>query len=322
MDRRQLGRTGLEITSVGFGAWQIGGTGNAIAHMGPADDRESIAAIHRALDHGVNWIDTAPGYGLGHSEDVVAAALAGMDEKPYVFTKCSLVWDEGGNITVDLRPESLRAECEASLRRLRVDALDLLQIHWLDPEDDPLVEGAWATLAALKAEGKVRHIGVSNFDVGQLRRAEAIAPIETLQPPYSLVDRSAEAELFPYCEEVGVGVIVYSPMQSGLLAGTYDAERIGGLPADDARRFDPQFQEPLLTRNLQLVERLRTIAAGLGKTPAQVAVAWALRHPAVDGAILGFRRAEQVDGLLAGLDDVVLDQSAVRELDVHGLATP
>ena len=237
-------------------------------------------------------------------------------------SKCSLVWDDTGNITVDLRPESLRAECEASLRRLRVEALDLLQIHWLDPEDDPLVEDAWATLAALKAEGKVRHIGVSNFNVGQLRRAEAIAPVETLQPPYSLVERSAEDELFPYCEQLGVGVLVYSPMQSGLLAGTFDAERVEALPETDARLFDPHFQEPLLSRNLELVERLREVARRLGATPGQVAVAWVLRHSAVDGAILGFRRPDQVDGIVVGLDRIALGEADVRELDVHELTPP
>ena len=322
MEQRRLGRTDLDVTVAGFGAWQIGGIGNAIAHMGRSDDDESVAAIHRALDHGVNWIDTAPGYGLGHSEEVVARAVHGLDEPPYIFTKCSLVWDDTGNITVDLRPESLRAECEASLRRLRVEALDLLQIHWLDPEDDPLVEDAWATLAALKAEGKVRHIGVSNFDVGQLRRAEAIAPVETLQPPYSLVERSAEDELFPYCEQLGVGVLVYSPMQSGLLAGTFDAERVEALPETDARLFDPHFQEPLLSRNLELVERLREVARRLGATPGQVAVAWVLRHSAVDGAILGFRRPDQVDGIVVGLDRIALGEADVRELDVHGLTPP
>lgn len=314
MQRRPLGETKMEISVVGFGAWQIGGTGVAQGSMGPADDAESVAAIHRALEHGVNWIDTAPGYGVGHSEEVVARALRGVDGPPYVFTKCGFVWDGSGTLRIDLTERSIRDECEASLRRLEVDALDLYQIHWLEPEDDPYVEEAWGTLATLQAEGKVRHIGVSNFSPGQMRRAQAIAPVETLQPPYSLADRSAEPEILPFCEREGIGVIIYSPMQSGLLSGAMSAERVAALPDKDARRLDPQFQEPLLSRNLALVERLKAVAERHGASPGQVAVAWTLLNSAVDGAIVGFRRPSQVDGVLDSFDTVELREEDLAEL--------
>ncbi len=295
MGTKQLGATEIQITPIGLGAWAIGGSGWTYA-CGPQDDRDSVAAIHRALDLGVNWIDTAPVYGRGHSEEVIARALRGRRERPYVFTKCSFPWDESGTVVNRLRGDSVRREVEGSLRRLETEAIDLCQIHWPIPEEG--IEEGWATLAALKAEGKVRAIGVSNFDADQMRRAQAIAPIESLQPPYSLLDRRIEDDILPFCERERIGVIVYSPMASGLLTGEMTSERIANLPEDDSRRNDKQFQEPRLSGNLALVERLRAIGARSGRSPGEVAVAWTLRHPAVTGAIVGFRRPEQVDGII------------------------
>jgi aryl-alcohol dehydrogenase-like predicted oxidoreductase len=300
MEHRTLGRTGLDISTVGFGAWAIGGDRNAIGHWGPVNDEESIAAIHKALDLGVTWIDTAPGYGSGHSEEIVGRAIKGLADPPLVFTKCGFVWNDRYEMTVDLSPASIRSEVDASLRRVGVEALDLYQIHWLEPENDPEIEAAWATLAELKQAGKLRHIGVSNFTVSQLERCEAIVPVETLQPPYSLLERSAEGELFPYTRRGDLGVIVYSPMQSGLLSGRMTRERIEAMPADDARIFDPNFTEPLLTRNLEVIERLREASASHGLSTAQAAIAWTLSNPAVDGSIVGFRRPSQVVEILGG----------------------
>jgi len=291
-----LGATGLEITCVGFGAWAIGGGGWEFG-WGPQQDDESIAAIHRALDLGVNWIDTAAAYGFGRSEQIVGRALQGLSEHPYVFTKNSLLDDGTRHVRHVLKRDSILREAEASLRRLGVDAIDLYQIHWPIPEQD-IVEG-WAAMAELKERGLVRHIGVSNFSVGQLRRIASIAPVETIQPPYSLIDRAAEAEILPYAEREGIGVIVYSPMGSGLLTGGITAERIAAMPADDWRKSDPRFTEPQLSRHLALAARLQAVAARHGTTPGAVAVAWTLRNPAVDGAIAGFRRPGQVDPILA-----------------------
>src|SRR5882724_194913 len=240
MGTRQLGTSDLYITPIGFGAWAIGGSGWEFA-WGGQDDSDSIAAIHEALDAGVNWIDTAAVYGLGHSEEVVAKALEGMSNRPYVFTKCSMVWDEHRQIGHSLKAESIRRECEASLRRLRVDAIDLYQVHWPDPDAD--IEEGWATMANLKQEGKVRNIGVSNFNVAQMRRAQAIAPITSLQPPYSLIRREVETEILPFAARQKIGVIAYSPMASGLLTGAMTRERIEQLPADDWRRNNRDFQE-------------------------------------------------------------------------------
>jgi aryl-alcohol dehydrogenase-like predicted oxidoreductase len=292
----QLGRTGLEITRVGFGAWAIGGGGWEFG-WGAQDDAESVAAIERALELGVNWIDTAAAYGLGHSETVVRRALEGVDRRPYVFTKAGLLDGGGGRVVNSLRRDSIHREVEASLSRLGVDAIDLYQIHWPVPDRD--VEEGWSAFAELKDEGLVRHIGVSNFDVAQLRRAQAIAPVETLQPPYSLVDRAVEAEILPFAERAGIGVIAYSPMGSGLLSGAMTRERIASLPDDDWRKHDERFSEPALSRHLAIVERLETVAERHGTTPGAVAIAWTLANPAVDGAIVGFRRPEQVDPLLA-----------------------
>ena len=290
-----LGRTGLEITRVGFGAWAIGG-GNWDWGWGDQDDEESVAAIRRALELGVNWIDTAAQYGLGHSEEVVARALEGVEPRPYVFTKGGQPEGPDRTSYQTLKRDSLLRECEGSLRRLGVDAIDLYQIHWPIPDEE--VEEGWLALAELKEQGLVRHIGVSNFSVAQLERAEAIAPVETLQPPYSLIDRDVEPDVLPWCEEHDVGVIVYSPMASGMLTGRMTRERIEGLPADDWRSKSDTFREPQLSRNLELVERLQRVAERHGVEPGAVAVAWTLRNPAVDGAIVGFRRPDQVDPII------------------------
>jgi len=310
MNTKQLGNSDLFITPIGFGAWAIGGSGWEFG-WGGQDDHDSVAAIREALDHGVNWIDTAAVYGLGHSEEVVARALQGLSRRPYVFTKCSMVWDEQRKIGHSLKGESIRRECEASLRRLKVDVLDLYQIHWPIPDED--IEEGWTTLARLKEEGKVRHIGVSNFDVGQMRRALAIAPITSLQPPYSLVRREAEKELLPFASRENIGVIAYSPMASGLLTGAMTRERIEHLPADDWRRGNINFQEPLLSRNLRLVSLLRTIGVRHGRTPAEVAVAWVLHNPAITAAIVGARRPGQIKAVV-GAADFQLSASEVAEI--------
>jgi aryl-alcohol dehydrogenase-like predicted oxidoreductase len=292
----QLGCTGLEITRVGFGAWAIGGGGWEFG-WGPQADDESIAAIHRALDLGVNWIDTAAAYGFGRSEQTVGRALAGLRGRPYVFTKGSLLDDGTRHVRHVLKRDSILHEAEASLRRLDIDAIDLYQIHWPIPDED--IEEGWSAMAELKERGLVRHIGVSNFSPSQLRRIEQIAPVETIQPPYSLIDQAAEAEILPLAEQDGIGVIVYSPMGSGLLTGGITRERIAAMPDDDWRKTDPRFTEPQLSRHLALAARLQAVAARHAVTPGAVAVAWALRNPAVDGAITGFRRPAQVDPILA-----------------------
>ena len=292
----QLGTTGMDITRLGFGAWAIGGGGWEFA-WGGQDDEESLAAIHRALELGVNWIDTAAAYGLGHSEEIVGRALEGVAQRPYVFTKASLLDGGGGRIVHSLKRDSIRREAEASLARLGVDAIDLYQIHWPVPVED--LEEGWSAMAELKAEGLVRHIGVSNFDVAQLRRAQAIAPVETLQPPYSLVHPAVEREILPFAEREDIGVIVYSPMGSGLLTGAMTRERIASLPDDDWRKRDASFQEPALSDHLATVQRLEAVAERHDTTAGAVAIAWTLQNPAVDGAIVGFRRPEQVDPLVS-----------------------
>jgi aryl-alcohol dehydrogenase-like predicted oxidoreductase len=297
---------------VGLGAWAIGGGGWEFG-WGPQEDQESIDTIHRALELGVNWIDTAAAYGLGHSEEVVGRALAGVDERPYVFTKASLVPGPGGRVLHSLKRDSILREAEASLGRLGVDAIDLYQIHWPDPEAD--IEEGWAALAELKEQGLVRHIGVSNFDTAQLMRIQQVAPVETLQPPYSLIDRHIEDEILPYVAAEDIGVIVYSPMASGLLTGAMTRERIAGLPDDDWRKHDRRFREPQLSRHLALVERLRTVAARHDATPGAVAAAWTLRNPAVHGAILGFRRPDQVESVL-GAASLVLSDTDVTDIEV------
>ena len=294
-----LGATGLEITRIGFGAWAIGGGGWEFG-WGPQEDDESVAAIHRALEQGINWIDTAAAYGFGHSEQIVGRALEGLAQRPYVFTKGSLLEGPGRRVVHSLRRDSLIQEAEASLQRLGVDAIDLYQIHWPDPAAD--IEEGWAAVAELKERGLVRHIGVSNFDVEQLRRIRQIAPVETLQPPYSLVDRAVEDDILPFAEREGIGVIAYSPMGSGLLSGAMTRERIAALPDDDWRKRDERFTEPALSRHLATVARLENVAGRHGTTAGAVAIAWTLANPAVDGAIVGFRRPEQVDPLVAAAD--------------------
>ena len=310
MNTRQLGNSDLYITPIGFGAWAIGGSGWEFA-WGAQDDHDSITAIQEALDNGINWIDTAAVYGLGHSEEVVGRALEGMGNRPYVFTKCSMVWDEQRKIGHSLKAESIRRECEASLRRLKLDVLDLFQIHWPTPDEE--IEEGWITMAKLKKEGKVRNIGVSNFDVRQMKRALAIAPIASLQPRYSLIHREVEGEILPFAEREDIGVIAYSPMASGLLTGAMTKERIKQLPADDWRQSNPDFQEPLLSRNLRLVRLLRAIGDHHGRSPGEVAVAWVLHNPAVTGAIVGARRPGQMKGI-GGAAGFWLSPSEVAEI--------
>jgi len=289
----------MEITRIGFGSWAIGGGGWRAA-WGPQDDDEAVGAIRRAVELGMNWIDTAAVYGLGHSEELVARALKGVSERPYVFTKCSQVWDESGNISNNLKRDSVKRECEESLSRLQVEAIDLYQIHWPRPDED--IEEGWEAMAELKEEGKVRHIGVSNFDVEQMERIREIAPVETLQPPYNMLKRGIEDEILPYCQENDIGVIAYSPMRSGLLTGKMSPERVANLPADDWRRNSSDFQEPRLSRNLELVGLLEEIGVEHGRSPGEVAIAWTLRHQAVTAAIVGGRSPDQVDGIIGAAE--------------------
>jgi len=300
MQTRQLGNSDLFITPIGFGAWALGGSGWEFA-WGAQDDDLSIAAIHRALDLGVNWIDTAAAYGLGHSEEVVAHALERWTGKrPYVFTKCGLRGDAQGMVRRVLAAESIRRECEDSLRRLCLDVIDLYQIHWPPDDNGPELEASWTTMAELQREGKVRWIGVSNFDVEQMQRAQSIAPITSLQPPYSLIRREIEADILPFCQREGLGVIAYSPMASGLLTGRMTRARAAKLPGDDWRHRDAEFNEPKLSRNLALVDRLGAIGATHGLSAGEVAIAWTLRHPVVTGATVGLRNPVQVDGVIDG----------------------
>jgi aryl-alcohol dehydrogenase-like predicted oxidoreductase len=318
MKTRVFGRTGLDITTIGVGAWAIGGPGYAFG-WGPQDDNESVAAIERAVDLGINWVDTAPVYGLGHSEEVVARALRNLgSRRPLVFTKCSLVWPEGRqDVQHNLEAVSIRREVEQSLRRLGVETIDLMQIHWPRFFDAPTagsVEEGWGELAALRQAGKIRHIGVSNFKAEDMERASKITPVESLQPPYSLLRRAIEAETLPYCLAHNVGVVVYSPMQAGMLSGKMTAERVAALPEDDWRRRTPEFQEPRLSKNLTFVEVLRRVGARHGASPGQVAVAWVLRNPAVTAAIVGFRRPQQVEEMV-GAAELQLTDADVREIE-------
>ncbi|HEY0867102.1 MAG TPA: aldo/keto reductase, partial [Fimbriimonas sp.] len=299
MEMRQLGNSDLMIAPIGVGAWAMGGGGWAFS-WGPQNDEASIAAIHRALDSGLNWIDTAAVYGLGHSEEVVGRALRERQDRPYVFTKCERVWDEKGVPGRCLQRDSIRRECEDSLRRLGVDVIDLYQIHWPQPDED--IEEGWTALQELKAEGKIRWAGVCNFSVTQLRRAQQIAPVTSLQPPYHMLRREIEAELLPYAQSQGIGVIVYSPMASGLLSGGMTREKAASMASDDWRRGSEDFTEPILSRNLELVDRLREVGDRHGRTPGEVAIAWTLRLPSVTGAIVGVRSPEQVEGVIGAVD--------------------
>jgi aryl-alcohol dehydrogenase-like predicted oxidoreductase len=311
MRTNQLGNSDLQITPIGVGAWAMGGGGWAFS-WGPQDDDASIQAIHAALDAGVNWIDTAAVYGLGHSEEVVGRALEGRSKRPYVFTKCERLWDAQGRISGSLKADSIRRECEASLRRLKLDTIDLYQIHWPQPDED--IEEGWGAMAKLQQEGKVRWIGVSNFNIKQMERCLNIAPITSLQPPYSMLARDIENEVLPFTARHNIGVIVYSPMKSGLLSGAMTKERVANFAPDDHRRRRPEFQEPALSRNLELAELLRRIGARHGRTTGEVAIAWTLRRPEVTGAIVGMRSPEQVKGVIGALD-FRLSAEEIDEID-------
>ncbi len=310
MRKRKLGYTDLELTTVGLGAWAIGGPWQW--GWGPQDDRESIATIQRALDLGVNWIDTAAVYGLGHSEEIVGKAIAGRRNEVIIATKCGLVWDARGRVSGRLKAWSVRQELEASLRRLNVDVIDLYQIHWPNPDED--IEEAWGEMAKAVEEGKVRYIGVSNFSVEQIKRVQKIHPVASLQPPYSMLRRDVETELLPFCAENRIGVVAYSPMGSGLLTGKFTRERLQQLPQDDWRRRSPAFNEPEFSVNLELVEQLRKIASRYGRSVAQLAIAWVLRRPEVTSAIVGARRPDQIEET-APAADWELPQQVVEEVE-------
>ncbi len=318
MTMRSLGNSDLEISPIGLGTWAMGGEG--VFGWGPQDDARSIEAIQRAAASGINWLDTAPIYGFGHSERIVGKALEELatDRRPYVFTKCGIVWDADRNVSHSLKAGSVRREVEASLERLRVDRLDLCQIHWpgFPPgSSDAEIEEGWTTLAELVEVGMIRHIGVSNFDVAQLERLESIAPVTSLQPPYSALMRQIEDDILPYCKEHGIGVIVYSPMHNGLLSGRMTRERVASLDPSDWRvNFNPAFKEPHLSRNLEFVEVLRDIGERHSRSVAEVAIAWTLKHPAVTGAIVGARSAEQVDGFVGAMD-FKLNDGEIAEIE-------
>ncbi|MDW5266524.1 MULTISPECIES: aldo/keto reductase [Acidobacteriaceae] len=297
MDKKQLGNSDLHLSPIGFGAWAIGG-GDWAFSWGPQDDNDSIAAIHKAIDHGINWIDTAAVYGLGHSEEVVGKAIKSASRKPYVFTKCAMVWDEKREITNSLK--QIRREVEDSLRRLQVEVIDLYQIHWPKPDED--LEEGWTVMADLQREGKVRWIGVSNFSVSQMERAAKIAPITSNQPPYSMINRSVEAEILPFCQKNNIGVINYAPMHSGLLTGAMSKERVAAFPADDFRRNAKNYQEPQLSRNLAIADFLKSIASRHGVSAGVIAIAWTLHHPAITAAIVGGRNAKQVEGVAPAIN--------------------
>lgn len=307
----KFGKTGMEITKIGFGSWAIGG-GGWRGGWGSQDDQEAIGSIRRGVEVGMNWIDTAAVYGMGHSEELVAEALKDIPEadRPYVFTKSSLKWDEDRNVINNLDKDSVKQECEDSLRRLQVDAIDLYQIHWPNPEPD--IEEGWEAMKELKDEGKVRHIGVSNFNVEQMERIRAIAPVETLQPPYNMLARGVEGEILPYCEENDIGVIVYSPMRSGLLTGKMTKERVENMPDDDWRRNSDDFNEPKLSANLKLVDLLTEVGSSHDAAPGEVAIAWTLRRSGVTAAIVGGRRPDQVDGVIGGAELTLSDDDVKR----------
>jgi len=308
---RTLGNSDLKITPLGIGAWAMGG-GDWQFAWGNQEDTDSIGSIRAALDAGLNWIDTAAVYGLGHSEEVVGQAIEGLPKKPLVFTKCERNWGDDRKIYPSLKADSIRRECESSLRRLKLDVIDLYQIHWPEPDAD--IEEGWTEMARLQQAGKVRWIGVSNFNVEQMKRAMRIAPITSLQPPYSLLVRKIEPEILPFVRESGIGVLAYSPMRAGLLTGKMTKERALKLPADDWRSRDKDFQEPNLSRNLQLVDLLREIGERHGKAPGEVALAWVLSHPAVTAAIVGLRKPEQVKGTTGALE-FRLDEKEVAEIE-------
>jgi aryl-alcohol dehydrogenase-like predicted oxidoreductase len=312
----QLGASHLWLTPIGFGAWAIGGNNWAYS-WGPQDDHASIAAIHKAIDLGVNWIDTAAVYGLGHSEDIVGKAVKESSVKPFIFTKCGMVWNEKGEIKRTTL--EIRREVEDSLRRLQVEAIDLYQIHWPVEGEDML--DAWGTMSELQKEGKVRYIGLSNFPAAEMERLREVAPITSLQPPYSMINRTAEVELLPFCIDHSIGVINYAPMHSGLLTGAMTRERVANLPADDFRRNAKNYQEPLLSRNLGIAEFLKQVGARHGVSAGVIAIAWTLCHPAITGAIVGGRSPEQVEGVWPAAK-FRLSQEEKQEIDAYLEAHP
>ncbi len=312
MEKRKLGYSDLNITTIGLGTWAIGGGENPYG-WGPQDDSDSIRTIHRALELGINWIDTAKGYGHGHSEEIVGQAVADRRDKVIVATKCGILWKEdGSDIYGHLKTDSIKAECESSLRRLRSDYIDLLQIHWPLPDED--IEEGWGAIADLVREGKVRYAGVSNFSAPQLKRIQPIHPVVSLQPPYSMIKREVEAEVLPYCAEQNIGVIVYSPMQAGILSGKFTRERAASLPEDDWRKGDANFNEPRLSANLELVEKLSKIAVRKSQTVGNLAIAWTLHHPAVTGAIVGARRPGQIEETVHAAE-LILDETDMAEIN-------
>jgi aryl-alcohol dehydrogenase-like predicted oxidoreductase len=314
METRKLGNSDLQLTPVGFGAWAIGGGGWEFA-WGSQEDTDSVAAILRALEVGVNWIDTAAVYGTGHSEEIVARALQQWKgDRPYIFTKCVLRWDENRKVYPDHSAASIRKECEDSLRRLQTDMIDLYQMHW-PPKDNGLeLEEAWHAMSELKTEGKVRWIGVSNFDVSQIERAAKVAAVTSNQPPYSIIRRKIEEQVLPHCLKSKIGVISYAPMASGLLTGAMTRERAAALPADDFRSRNPEFKDPRLSKNLELVDRLRAVGARHGRAPGEVAIAWVLGHPAITGAIVGARNAKQAEGVMRS-GDLKLTREEIAEIE-------
>ncbi len=314
MQTKKLGNSDLKITPVGFGAWAAGGPGWEFS-WGAQDDADSVAAIHRALELGANWIDTAAVYGIGHSEEVVARALKEWrGARPYIFTKCVRTWDANGKISSNHSAASIRKECEDSLRRLQSEVIDLYQVHWPPGDNGPSLEEAWTTVAALQKEGKVRWTGVSNFDAAQIRRAQAIAPVTSNQPPYSLIRRAIEAEILPFCLQQEIGTISYAPMASGLLTGSMTSERAAALPKDDFRSRNPEFREPKLSKNIELVDRLRKVGARHGRGPGEVAIAWVLKNPAVTGAIVGARNAKQAEGVMRAAE-IKLSNDDIAEIE-------
>ncbi len=299
MKTRELGWTGIQLSTIGLGTWAMGGAGWQFS-WGPQDDKQSIDAVHHALDLGINWIDTAPAYGLGHSEEIIGLALQTVKQKPFVATKCSRIWDHRGVLGSSLKADSIKREAENSLRRLQVDVIDLYQLHWPTPEED--IEEGWTAVSVLIREGKVRYGGVSNFSIAQLERIKSIHRVASIQPPYSMLVRGIESGLLEYCLANQIGVIVYSPMYKGLLTGKFSRERLAGLPKDDHRRSDPRFQEPQITKNLRLVEGLQRLAKAERKTTAELAIAWTLARKGVTAAIVGARNPAQLNEFAGGAD--------------------
>jgi len=310
MQTRQLGYTDLKLTTVGLGTWAMGGPWQY--GWGPQDDNEAIAAIFCALEQGINWIDTAPIYGLGHSEELVGKALKQTNAKPFIATKCGLLWNQQNQRMPCLKRESIRKECHTSLKKLGVDVIDLYQMHWPEPQED--IEEGWEEMAKLAEEGKVRFLGVSNYDVEQIKRVQKVAPVASLQPPYSMLHREVEDELLGYCAENNIGVVAYSPMQRGLLTGKFSQQRLAALPLDDHRRRSPDFQEPQFSATLELVEHLCDIAEHNGRTAAQLAISWVLRRTEVTAAIVGARRPDQI-AETAAASDWVLAQEDIEEIE-------